>query len=52
MAVVEAMTAALEERLQGVRPNLSIRDTVGDGHCQYRGGRCNAQDSEMMRTGA
>ena len=37
MAVVEAMAAALEERLQGVRPNLSIRDTVGDGHCQYRG---------------
>ena len=37
MVVVEAMTVALEERLEGVRPNLSIRATLGDGHCQYRG---------------
>ena len=37
MAAVDAMTAALEERLEGVRPNLNIRATLGDGHCQYRG---------------
>ena len=37
MVAVEAMTAALEERLEGVRPNLNLRDTLGDGNCQYRG---------------
>ena len=31
------MTVAREERLEGVRPNLSIRVTLGDAHCQYRG---------------
>ena len=36
MAAVEAMTAALEERLEGVRPSLNIRATLRDDNCQYR----------------
>ena len=36
MVAVEAMTAALEERLEGVRPNLNIRATLVKDNCQYR----------------
>ena len=34
MAAVEAMTVALEERLEGVRPNLNIRATYVDDNWQ------------------
>ena len=36
MAAVDAMTAALAERLEGVRPSLTCQDVPADGHCQYR----------------
>ena len=36
MAAVDAMTAALAERLEGVRPSLTCVDVPADGHCQYR----------------
>ena len=34
MAAVDAMTALLSERLQGVRPSLTLQATVADGNCQ------------------